>query len=125
VLRIARLHYLEAIPEWIVNKEAAPAFDCAIGTRLMRCGPAACRNRIEIIDLERDMGFLGRSKVGFDAEVELHVAEFKPSPTSRSESGGLRNLLQPKDIAVEVARLGLTRWRHRELNVIDAKGRHS
>ena len=124
MLRTARLDDLEAIAERVVNKEAPQAFDGAVGSRLVRCGSAARRDRIEIIDLERDMGFLGRPEVGVDAEVELRVAKFEPGPTTRSKRGRLRYLPQPEDVAVEMARIGLTRGRYRELNVIDAKGWH-
>jgi hypothetical protein len=41
------------------------------------------RNRVEIVDFKRNMRLLGRAKINLDAEVELHVAEFKPNATSR------------------------------------------
>lgn len=119
-----RLHYLQAIAERILDKEAAMALNLIIGARSVPGVSAAGSDHIEILYVKSDMGLLRGSKLRIDAEVQLCIAELKPSSAPCSKSGRLGYLAQAEDLTIEAARLVLESAGYRQLYVIDAQNGH-
>lgn len=66
------------------------------------------------------MRFPRRTKIFFDAEVQLHVTTLEPEPSARGESWRLRNLFHAKQVAVKLSRIVFVSLGHCELDVIES-----
>jgi len=70
------------------------------------------------------MGFQSRTKILFDANMQLNRTQPEPTTTTGTQWLGLFDLFQCKETAEKIARLRLAAWRRGDLNVIDAQNPH-
>lgn len=76
--------------------------------------------RVQIIHHKRRMGFAGRSKVLFDAEMDAHRAGLEPAPTAAAKRRRLLDSAHPELALVEGNGLWFAaRW-HSELDMVDS-----
>jgi hypothetical protein len=69
------------------------------------------------------VSFLRRTKIGFDPEMDLHIAAGKPASAALGEFGRLKDFSHTKQIAVKGASTLFFARGHRELDVIDGEER--
>src|SRR4029450_6453449 len=73
---------------------------------------------------ERGMRLACRTKVGFDAEMDLHRAVFEPCAAALRQLGRLRHFRDAERARVELARDFFLAGRPRELYVIETGDTH-
>ena len=66
-LRTTGLHKLKSVPERIIDKESPHARNTVVGPRFIPGSLAPSSKSLEVINVERDVSFLGRTKVSFDS----------------------------------------------------------
>src|SRR5882724_13524722 len=66
------------------------------------------------------MSFFRRTKICFDAKMNVNLPALKPNTAARGEIGWFLNFRQSEKRAIEEPCLGLSIWRHGQLNVIKA-----
>lgn len=69
--RLRELHEFEAIPEGIEDVDATKAAEFGGGPGRQTGGVTAGYDGLEVLDDERRMGLLGRTKILFDSGMDL------------------------------------------------------
>jgi len=111
---------LYAVAEGIVNVAASYAGILVVAENLDSRIAQACDQSMVVPATERGMGFWGRTKILFHAQMDLHVAAGKPASATLRQLCWLLQLGHAQQIAVEGARGILLVRGHRELNVINS-----
>src|SRR5882724_8580278 len=70
------------------------------------------------------MSFFRRTKIYFDAKMNLNRPTLKPNTAARGKIGWFLNFNQSEKRAIKEPCLGLLIWRHSQLDVIEAVGCH-
>jgi hypothetical protein len=116
-------HQLDAIPEGIGDVDTNPPFERVFDdvdaglTKTLHQGT-------QVAHEERRMCLPGRTEVGLDAEVDLDRAAFEPRATPTRKLRRLCHFRDSQEARIELARLGLSAWWHRELHVIESYDGH-
>lgn len=113
-----RFEKLDPVAEGIVNENPVIAWE-----GIVRPGGVACflepgAKRGEVTDKEGGMGFAGRAKRLFDAEMDPNRAAFEPGAAPRSKVGRLCNFVQTEEASVEIAGRRFAARRHRKLDMM-------
>lgn len=114
---------LEPVAEGVVGVAAAHAGESVIPEQRVPGGLEPCGERIQVRNAEGRVGFLGRPKVFFNPEVKLEGTS-KPAAAAVGQGRRLGYLAQAQEANVEGSSLGLTAYRHGELQVVEGDERH-
>src|SRR5579862_29472 len=108
----SRFQQLNAIAEGIVNVNPAVAFQRLVGAGREAGSFKPRREARQVVDEKGRMRLARGTKIGFDAEVDLHAVVDEPAPAAPGKIGRLGNLREAEDALIEPARGLLAARRH-------------
>jgi hypothetical protein len=116
-----RFEEFEAIAPGIFGVESADAGDrCVVGD-FVAASQESFAQLVEVAGSEGGMGFLGGTKILFDADVELLSAAGEPAAATGTHRFGLFDFSHTQEAAVEIAGGGLAAFGGGDLEVIEMR----
>src|SRR5262249_34064657 len=112
------LHQLKPIPERISHIHPMIAFERLIGNELYTCTPTPLNQLIQPLYQQGRMGFLRRSEIFLNAEVDLQVCIFEPHATTLGQMRRLGLLPNTQHPSVERTGFLFLTWGHGKLEMI-------